>query len=491
MNDDTQGHNPCCYPDPSEASSRICGFSQTATPVVFEKGDRRADMRKIIQSLLCFVGATALGQVAVAPAGGSPSSATYAAIEPAGFTVAGITHSFPAPIADAQAAEEAVSASTVISPKPFAVQHNGIFSRSSSFLGITSNINGCDPYALFSSFQPRLTYTGAVTGCVTGDTSGNNHEIIAVQGFASSKHSASEPVGGSFYGFAAGANGVHAFGTNPLVADLHDSSTNITLTGEEIDVQPAKGPSNYSALQGLYIRLYNPLNVGGTYRGNAITIGAGTSSSSIPAYWSEGLTFFPGAISPNGVAINVNALGAATASANHDCPRLLNAYEAYWNGSASVFEGWGIQCTIAASGANPGADYFKILHNAGTSPPAQAHYFDLTRGISLELEGADSGSAVISASATGGTLNLGSGNASVSSAGALSVKSCTGCDVPGIVYSAAGSSLPACGSGSKGEQAVVSDAASPAYMAPYKSGGEITAAVICSYNGKSYSWLTH
>ena len=390
-----------------------------------------------------------------------------------------------------QVNEAAGTASPVTSPKPFVVEHKGVFSPSTSFLGISSNINGCDPSALYSSFQPHFTYTGGLTGCVTGDASGNNHEIIAVQGFASSKHPASEPVGGSFYGFAAGANGVHAFGTNPLVGDLHDSSTNIALTGEEIDVQPAKGPSNYYALQGLYIRLYNPFNVGGTYRGNAITIGAGTSSSSIPAYWSEGLTFFPGAISPNGVAINVNAIGTATSSANHDCPRLLNAYEAYWTGSANAFEAWGMQCTIAATGANPTADYFKIMHNAGTSPVGQAHYFDLTRGISLELEGAASGSAVLSASPTGGTLNLGSANASVTTSGALSVASCTGCGLPGTIYSAAETPLPACGSKSRGEQAVVADAANPAYLAAYKSGGAITAPVICSYNGQSYSWLTH
>jgi hypothetical protein len=284
---------------------------------------------------------------------------------------------------------------------------------------------------------------------------------------------------------------VHAFGTNPLAADFKDSSTNITLTGEEIDVQPAKAPSNYYMLQGLAIRLFNPLNAGGTYRGDAIVVYAGTNSPGIPAYWNQGLTFLPSTISPNGVAININALGVATASRNHDCPRVLNAYEAYWTGSANAFEAWGMQCTIAATGTKPGADYFKIVHDAGTSPAGQVHYFDLTHGISLQLEGSDSGSAVLSASAKGGTLNLGSTNASVTSRGALSVASCTGCGLPGTIYSAAGTPLPACGSSSRGEEEVVGDAASPAYMAAYASGGTITAAVICSYNGRSYSWLTH
>jgi hypothetical protein len=60
-----------------------------------------------------------------------------------------------------------------------------------------------------------------------------------------------------------------------------------------------------------------------------------------------------------------------------------------------------------------------------------------------------------------------------------------------VLYSAAGTPLPSCASGIQGEQAVVSDATSPTYMAAYTSGGGITAAVICSYNGSTYSWLTH
>jgi hypothetical protein len=63
--------------------------------------------------------------------------------------------------------------------------------------------------------------------------------------------------------------------------------------------------------------------------------------------------------------------------------------------------------------------------------------------------------------------------------------------LPTTIYSAAGTALPACASGIKGERAVVSDATSPTYMGAYASGGSITAEVICSYNGSSYSWLTH
>jgi hypothetical protein len=59
------------------------------------------------------------------------------------------------------------------------------------------------------------------------------------------------------------------------------------------------------------------------------------------------------------------------------------------------------------------------------------------------------------------------------------------------LYSAAGTALPACNAGSQGDQRVVSDATAPAYMAAYTSGGSVTAAVICGYNGTSYGWLTH
>jgi hypothetical protein len=63
--------------------------------------------------------------------------------------------------------------------------------------------------------------------------------------------------------------------------------------------------------------------------------------------------------------------------------------------------------------------------------------------------------------------------------------------IPGVLYSAAGTPLPSCAVGIKGEQAVVSDATLPTYMGAYTSGGAITAAVICSYNGTTYAWLMH
>ncbi|MGC2403676.1 MAG: hypothetical protein WA510_28045 [Acidobacteriaceae bacterium] len=62
---------------------------------------------------------------------------------------------------------------------------------------------------------------------------------------------------------------------------------------------------------------------------------------------------------------------------------------------------------------------------------------------------------------------------------------------PGIIYSAAGTAVPTCGSSTKGYNYTVSDATSPTFMGTYTSGGGITAEVICSYNGTTYSLLTH
>lgn len=67
----------------------------------------------------------------------------------------------------------------------------------------------------------------------------------------------------------------------------------------------------------------------------------------------------------------------------------------------------------------------------------------------------------------------------------------TGQVLPNVLYSAAGTPLPTCAAGIQGEMATVKDATSPTYMGAYTSGGAITAAVICSYNGTAYAWLTH
>lgn len=64
-------------------------------------------------------------------------------------------------------------------------------------------------------------------------------------------------------------------------------------------------------------------------------------------------------------------------------------------------------------------------------------------------------------------------------------------NTPTSTYSAATNPLPTCNAANYNLHAVVSDATSPSYMGAYTSGGAVTADVICSFNGSSYSWLTH
>ena len=67
--------------------------------------------------------------------------------------------------------------------------------------------------------------------------------------------------------------------------------------------------------------------------------------------------------------------------------------------------------------------------------------------------------------------------------------------VPYIIYSQSLHPLPPPGPSLQGVQAVVSDAASPSYMAPYVGGGTVTCSVICSFDGlaspPAYLWMTH
>jgi hypothetical protein len=146
----------------------------------------------------------------------------------------------------------------------------------------------------------------------------------------------------------------------------------------------------------------SPSNTG-NYPFDAFTI-----NTNVPgAYWRSGLTTYVGAFSNSfGTLLNINANGTATSSSgNYNCPTLLDAYEAYWTGSANANEGWTMGCNVG-SGTNPSTDNFKLGHAAGTAPAGQTHTFELANGIQLQLDGSTSGSASLSASATGGALNI-------------------------------------------------------------------------------------
>lgn len=58
--------------------------------------------------------------------------------------------------------------------------------------------------------------------------------------------------------------------------------------------------------------------------------------------------------------------------------------------------------------------------------------------------------------------------------------------LPAVVYSAAGTPLPAASVALKGARAVVSDATTPTYLGAYVSGGAVVAGVICT----GTTWVT-
>jgi hypothetical protein len=84
-----------------------------------------------------------------------------------------------------------------------------------------------------------------------------------------------------------------------------------------------------------------------------------------------------------------------------------------------------------------------------------------------------------------------------SAAGVVSIDSTTNANglgtlraaavLPGVIYSAAGTAVPTCVAGIKGQSAVVSDATAPTYLGTYTSGGAVVSAVLC--NGTT--WVTH
>lgn len=116
-------------------------------------------------------------------------------------------------------------------------------------------------------------------------------------------------------------------------------------------------------------------------------------------------------------------------------------------------------------------------------------------GLTNMNSGAGANDVQINATANSGTtgLSVWNGGATPTKVGGINGAGIMSGNavLPVTLYSAAGTALPACTAGIKGEQATVSDATAPTYMGAYTSGGAITAAVICSYNGTTYSWLTH
>jgi hypothetical protein len=247
--------------------------------------------------------------------------------------------------------------------------------------------------------------TSAVNGCVSAPASGTGTTITNGGIFSAYTQDTNQEAVGLITNGYAYANGTTAYSQNPLVTDAAGLTSNVVLVGQENDLQPLNPTSAY--LDGVAFRATlaytgSPSNTG-NYPFDAFTI-----NTNVPgAYWRSGLTTYVGAFSNSfGTLFNINANGTATSSSgNYNCPTLLNAYEAYWTGSANAYEGWTMGCNVGP-GTNPTTDNFKLGHGAGTAPSGQTHTFELASGIQLQLDGSTSGSASLSTSATGGTLNI-------------------------------------------------------------------------------------
>lgn len=147
--------------------------------------------------------------------------------------------------------------------------------------------------------------------------------------------------------------------------------------------------------------------------------------------------FAPATGLTSSTAYGLHTLGTAISSLNQSAPS-HTFYGSYWTGSAAASDSWSI-APVLGSGTNPSSS-LTIAHTGTTGVAA----------VSLPMTAA------------------------------------------GMTYQAAGPNvLPACASTLNGNEAVVTDATAPTYMGAYISGGAITAKVLCSFNGTTYSWVTH
>lgn len=186
------------------------------------------------------------------------------------------------------------------------------------------------------------------------------------------------------------------------------------------------------------------------------------------------------------------------------------------SGGGAVSSVFGRAGDVVAEAGDYSAYYLGLGGGTITAPYAKLTLSDNGGTAStLELTGnAGEGDWKLTSSACGGQFNIYSGGTAILTALDGGAPPCntpaannyikigtliaagpitTPATIPGTLYSAAGTTLPTCAVGIQGEQAVVSDATTPTYMGAYTPGGDITAAVICSYNSTTttYSWLTH
>lgn len=329
----------------------------------------------------------------------------------------------------------------------------GVFSNTASNFPNITVINGCNLNTIFQIPQFTAYLTAAASACAAAPINqpGSAYNQTAGGFFAAttagpgSGAGTSRAVGVSSYAILqTGSTNSEAYGNNPLVEDFNDSATGQSLLGQEVDVQPQKASSAYAfngfGVLGTHYALYNQGGQGGTY-GPILDISG--SNFGTPAYWGSVVYVNPGALCTNGSCpvINLNPFQAtANAGVNYGGNSLAFQYESIWNGTAGISESWRGPQAVVGSGTNA-SDSLVLTHVGNLS--GQTHTYELAGGIQFKIDGSTSGSAILSTTATGGTLNLGSTNATVDQSGNLIVNACTGCggggsavfpSTPGVVY---------------------------------------------------------
>lgn len=401
---------------------------QTASTVIASvKGSTAALLEDVTQAPTQFYQWNGSTYVAVAPAGAS-IPATGGILQTSG-------HAGQANASQAITPTTVAASTSVVTPL-FALTNPGVFSNTVNNFPNLSAVNGCNLGALFIDVQYTATLTSAVNGCAAGPTNSPGTAYNQTSGgfFAAtasgigSGTGVSRAVGVNAYSIITG-NNTEGYGFNPVVQDFNDGATGQSLIGGEIDTQPQKAASAYANngfnVLGLHFVLYNQPGQGGIF---GPTLFVNATNYGTPAYWGEIIDVAAGSVCPSGSCpiLNINAFtDPATSGNNYGSPSLAFMYETYWTGSASAHASWRGPQAVIASGTNPMADALVWSHAAG--PAGMVSSFELANGIQLKLDGSTSGSTVLSASATGSTLNLGSTNATVDSNGNLNVTTCTGC----------------------------------------------------------------
>jgi len=129
---------------------------------------------------------------------------------------------------------------------------------------------------------------------------------------------------------------------------------------------------------------------------------------------------------------------------------------------------------------------------SGTNCPSGAGIPTTPTNYLVKINGSNGAPSTFfdTGSATGTTLPFSAPSIGLGASPPTACGANAGC-IAQSTYSAAGTPLPTCNSSTVDSMMTVSDATSPTYMGAYTSGGAITSAVICSYNGSAYGWKTH